>query len=54
MRLAKWAFWFGGVRHWVQQAVNADTVKEQGHIWEEHIKPVVLTPWITRLFLANP
>ena len=54
LRLAKWAFWLGGVKEWVQRFVNAETVEEQGQIWDEHIKPVLLAPWITRLFLANP
>ena len=54
LRLAKWAFFFGGVRKWVRRLVEAETVEEQGRIWDDHLKPVLLGPWITKLFLANP
>ncbi|KAI0699007.1 hypothetical protein BC835DRAFT_1268331, partial [Cytidiella melzeri] len=54
LRLAKWAFWLGGVKEWVQKFVSAETVEEQGRIWDEHLRPVLLAPWIARLFLANP
>ena len=54
LRIAKWAFFFGGVRELVHRCVEAETVEEQARIWDQHIKPVFFTPWITRLFLANP
>ena len=54
LRLAKWAFFFGGVRGWVRRFVEAETVEEQGRIWDERLKPVLLAPWITKLFLSNP
>ena len=54
LRLAKWAFFFGGVRGWVRRFVEAETVEEQGRIWDMHLKPVLLAPWITRLFFSNP
>ena len=54
LRLAKWAFFFGGVREWVRRFVEAESVEEQGRIWDAHLKPVLLAPWITRLFFANP
>ena len=38
----------------VQRFVEAESVEEQGRIWDAHLKPVLLAPWITRLFFANP
>ena len=54
LRIAKWAFALGGVRHWVSRMVGAETVEEQGRIWDEHLRPVLLAPWIGQLFFANP
>jgi betaine lipid synthase len=54
LRLAKWAFFLGGVRDWVARFVDAPTVDEQARIWEEHLRPVLLAPWVYRLFLSNP
>ncbi|KAI0084521.1 hypothetical protein BDY19DRAFT_1060226 [Irpex rosettiformis] len=54
LRLAKWAFWLGGVREWVDKFVGAETLEEQGKIWDEHLRGVVLAPWMSRLVLANP
>ncbi len=54
LRLARWAFKLGGVSAWVERMAEAPTVEEQGRIWDKHVKPVLLAPWITRLFLANP
>ena len=54
LRLAQFAFLLGGVRKWVKQFIEAETLEEQGRIWERHLKPVLLAPWIIRLFLANP
>jgi betaine lipid synthase len=52
--LTKWAFWLGGVRERVHEFVSAKTVEEQGRIWDVYLRPVLLAPWIARLFLANP
>lgn len=54
LRIAKWAFFLGGVRKWVRRMVEAESVEEQGRIWDRHLRPVLLAPWISRLFLANP
>lgn len=54
LRLAKWAFWLGGVRERVHEFVSAETVEAQGRIWDAYLRPVLLAPWIARLFLANP
>ncbi|GJE99974.1 related to Betaine lipid synthase [Phanerochaete sordida] len=54
LRVAKYAFALGGVRRWVARMAAAETVAEQGRIWDEHLRPVLLAPWIARLFLANP
>ncbi|KAJ3558112.1 hypothetical protein NM688_g1112 [Phlebia brevispora] len=34
--------------------VEAQTVEEQGRIWDKHLKPVLLAPWIAKLFFSNP
>ncbi|PSR97105.1 hypothetical protein PHLCEN_2v4386 [Hermanssonia centrifuga] len=54
LRLAKWAFLLGGVRKWVRRFVDAESLEEQGRIWDHHLRPVLLAPWITKLFFANP
>ena len=54
LRVAKWAFRLGGVRRWARRMADAGSVEEQGRIWDEHLRPVLLAPWIARLFLANP
>ncbi|KAI0338707.1 hypothetical protein BDW22DRAFT_1415383 [Trametopsis cervina] len=54
LRLARWAAWLGGATEWVQKLVEAETVEEQGRIWDEHLKPVLLAPWIAKVFFANP
>ena len=54
LRVAKWAFALGGVRGWVARMCGARTLEEQGRIWDEHLRPVLLAPWVERLFLANP
>lgn len=54
LRLAKYAFALGGVRKWVHRMLAAETLEEQGRIWDKHLRPVLLAPWISKLFLANP
>ena len=53
LRVAKYAFALGGVRRWVARMAAAETVAEQGRIWDAHLRPVLLAPWIARLFLAG-
>ena len=36
LRIAKWAFTLGGVRHWAARMATADAVQEQGRIWDAH------------------
>lgn len=54
LRLAKWAFFLGGVRPWVERFANAATVEEQTRIWEERLRPVLLAPWVYKLIISNP
>ncbi|EKM51071.1 uncharacterized protein PHACADRAFT_165696 [Phanerochaete carnosa HHB-10118-sp] len=52
--ISKWAFRLGGVRRWVARMADAETVEEQGRIWDEHLRPVLLSPWFDKLCLTNP
>ncbi|KIP07889.1 hypothetical protein PHLGIDRAFT_510955 [Phlebiopsis gigantea 11061_1 CR5-6] len=54
LRIARWAFALGGARAWVARMVRAETLAEQSALWDAHVRPVLLAPWVSRLFLANP
>ncbi|KAF7798762.1 hypothetical protein EIP86_009987 [Pleurotus ostreatoroseus] len=54
LRLIRYALLCGGVRGWVRAMLDAETLEEQGRIWDKHLKPVILSPWVTSLFFSNP
>ncbi|ORY85942.1 hypothetical protein BCR35DRAFT_302535 [Leucosporidium creatinivorum] len=54
LRLAKFAIAFGGISKEVKAFCKAPTLAEQTAIWEKKLRPVLLSKWITKLFLANP
>ncbi|KAM0746256.1 hypothetical protein T439DRAFT_360574 [Meredithblackwellia eburnea MCA 4105] len=54
LRLAKLAFWVGGIQDYVHPFCAAETLEEQKKIWEEKLRPVLLSNWLVNLFLANP
>jgi betaine lipid synthase len=54
LRLAKFAIAFGGISKEVKAFCHAPTLAEQSAIWESKLRPVLLSKWITKLFLANP
>lgn len=54
LRLAKGALWFSGLDKEVHSFCHAPTLEEQARIWKEKFRPVLLSKWITKLFLSNP
>lgn len=54
LRLAKTALWLGGLSKEVHAFCHAPTLAEQTKIWDDKFRPVILSKWITKLFLSNP
>lgn len=54
LRLARYALWLGGLSEEVEAFCHAPTLEAQAQIWHEKFRPVILSKWITKLFLSNP
>ncbi|KAK4048434.1 hypothetical protein OIV83_004780 [Microbotryomycetes sp. JL201] len=54
LRLAKYAFFVGGIRKDVRAFCAAKTQEEQAEIWHSKLRPVLLSKFITKIFLSNP
>ncbi|KAK4052298.1 hypothetical protein OIO90_004379 [Microbotryomycetes sp. JL221] len=54
LRLAKYAFFIGGIRKEVHKFCSAKTQEEQADIWRNKLRPVLLSKLITKVFLSNP
>ncbi|GAA6063494.1 hypothetical protein JCM10212_004453 [Sporobolomyces blumeae] len=54
LRLAKIALWMTGLTKAAHDFCSADTLEKQKKIWDDKLRPVLLSKFITRVFLANP
>lgn len=53
LRLAKLAFWIGGLEKHVHSFCHAPTLADQRKVWDEKFRPVILSGWMVKLFLSN-
>ncbi|GAA5964164.1 hypothetical protein JCM3765_005359 [Sporobolomyces pararoseus] len=54
LRLAKTALWLTGMSKVAHEFCAAETLEEQKKIWDSKLRPVILSKFITKIFLSNP
>lgn len=54
LRLAYWALRITGMYGSVHKMCAAPTLEEQRRIWTSRIRPIILSAFIRKVFLANP
>ncbi|GAA6014576.1 hypothetical protein JCM10207_001650 [Rhodosporidiobolus poonsookiae] len=54
LRLASWALWLAGVCKSAHKMCAAPTLDAQRDLWKRKVRPVLLSKFMTKVFLANP
>ncbi|BFZ60065.1 hypothetical protein YB2330_001087 [Saitoella coloradoensis] len=54
IKAARWLFRIFGLGGAVREMCQTKTLEEQGRVWKERIRPVLLSGWVNKVLYANP